>query len=103
MMLHLRRALFVPILALAVARAGSPASAQSSAQLSPDVKEFVTVDDPVVVLNHVRVIDGTGAAARPDQAVVIRNGKIAAMGASAATKAPDHARVLDLSGYTVIP
>jgi imidazolonepropionase-like amidohydrolase len=103
MTLHLRRALFVPILALAVARAGSPASAQSAAQLSPDVKEFVKVDDPVVVLAHVRVIDGTGAAARPDQAVVIRNGKIAAMGDSATTKAPDHAKVLDLSGDTVIP
>jgi imidazolonepropionase-like amidohydrolase len=90
-------------LALALARAGSVASAQFAAQLSPDVREFVKVDDPVVVLNHVRVIDGTGAAARLDQAVVIRNGTIAAMGDSATTKAPDGARVLDLSGDTVIP
>jgi imidazolonepropionase-like amidohydrolase len=99
----MQRTFVASILALAVAPAGSHATAQSAAQLSPAVKEFVKVDDPLVVLNHVRVIDGTGAAARPDQAVVIRNGKIAAMGDSAATKAPDHARVLDLAGYTVIP
>jgi imidazolonepropionase-like amidohydrolase len=99
----MRRAFLVSVLALAVAGAGSHAHAQSAAQLSPDVKAFVKVDDPVVVLNHVRVIDGTGAAARPDQAVVIRDGKIAAMGDSATTKAPDHAKVLDLNGCTVIP
>src|SRR5262245_3000097 len=99
----MRRAFFLAILALAVARAGSHANAQSAARLSPEVKEFVKVDDPVVVLNHVRVIDGTGAAARPDQAVVIRNGTIAAVGNSATTKAPDHAKVLDLTGCTLIP
>ena len=41
-----------------------------------DVAAFVTVDAPVFVLNHVRVIDGTGAAPKEDQAVVIADGKI---------------------------
>ena len=77
--------------------------AQSTAQLSAGVKEFVKVEAPVIVLNHVRVIDGTGAAPRADQAVVIQNGKITAIGDASAVKAPDQAKVLDLTGYSVIP
>jgi len=50
---------------------------QTSAQLSPAVREFVKVDASVVALTHVRVIDGTGAQPRTDQTLVIQNGKIA--------------------------
>ena len=40
-------------------------SALAAAQnLSPEVRAFVKVDAPLVALTHVRVIDGTGAAAR---------------------------------------
>ena len=41
---------------------GTIALAQT--QKSSDVTAFVTVDVPVFVLKHVRVIDGTGVAAR---------------------------------------
>lgn len=34
------------------------------AQVSPAVQPFVKVNAPVIALTHVRVIDGTGAAAR---------------------------------------
>src|ERR1035438_6952278 len=40
--------------------------AQTLSPLSPEVRRFVTVDAAVVALTHVRVIDGTGAAARGD-------------------------------------
>lgn len=74
----------------------------SAAQtLSPAVKQFVKVDAPVVALEHVRVIDGTGAAARDDQTVVISNGKIESI--SAATAAPKDAHIIDLKGYSIIP
>jgi len=96
-----RLVVFTFFMALVVVRAG--AEARSAVQLSAEVKAFVKVGDPVVVLNHVRVIDGTGAAARPDQAVVIQNGRIAAIGDSATTKPPTDAKVLDLTGSTVIP
>ena len=36
--------------------------------ISAAVKQYVAVDTPVVALTHVRVIDGTGAAPREDQA-----------------------------------
>jgi imidazolonepropionase-like amidohydrolase len=77
--------------------------AQAASQLSPQVRAFVKEDAPVIVLAHVRVIDGTGAAPRTDQTLVIANGKIATIGDSTSAKAPDGAKVLDLAGHTVIP
>ena len=82
----------------------SPASwCQSQTKLSPAVAPFVKEDAPMIALTHVRVIDGTGAAARVDQTLIIANGKIAALGDAATTKIPDGARVLDFSGHSVIP
>lgn len=77
--------------------------AQATPKLAPEVRAFVREDAPVLALTHVRVIDGTGAAPRADQTLVIRDGKIAALGDAASTKTPEGAKVLDLSGRTVIP
>jgi hypothetical protein len=68
-----------------------------------EAAEFVSVSAPVFVLEHVRVIDGTGAAAKEDQAVVVANGKIQSIGPSAAVQIPQGATSLDRTGYTVIP
>jgi len=76
---------------------------QAPPKLSPEVRAFVKEDAPVVALTHVRVIDGTGTVPRTDQTLVIANGKITAMGDAASTKIPEGAKVLDLTGYTVIP
>jgi imidazolonepropionase-like amidohydrolase len=51
----------------------------------------------------VRVIDGTGAAPRTDQTVVIVDGRIATIGDANAAKPPANSKVLDLTGRTVIP
>jgi imidazolonepropionase-like amidohydrolase len=77
--------------------------AAAQTPMAPDVAEVVSVDAPVFVLNHVRVIDGTGAAAKEDQAVVVANGKIKSIGQSASVQAPQGAQQMDLTGYTVIP
>jgi imidazolonepropionase-like amidohydrolase len=77
--------------------------AQAASKLAPEVRAFVKEDAPVIALTHVRVVDGTGSAARTDQTVVIRDGKIAAIGDVASTKIPEGAKVLDLSGRAVIP
>jgi imidazolonepropionase-like amidohydrolase len=79
------------------------AAAQGPTTLSKEVRELVSVDAPVVVLRHVRVIDGTGAPPREDQSVVISAGKIAAIGPSATTSSPSGAREIDLADHTVIP
>jgi imidazolonepropionase-like amidohydrolase len=77
--------------------------ASAQAQRPAEVSAVISVDAPVVVLNHVRVIDGTGSAARDDQAVVITNGKIATIAPAASVQAPAGAQVLDRAGFTVIP
>lgn len=78
-------------------------SSVQSQNLSPEVSEFVKVKAPVVALTHVRVIDGTGAAARDDQIVILSKGKIESLSDAASAKMPADAQVLDLHGYSVIP
>ncbi len=61
-------------------------------------------DAPLLVLTHVRVIDGTGAPAREDQALVLDRGRIAWVGPQRAAPAPRAgAVVLDATGKTVFP
>jgi imidazolonepropionase-like amidohydrolase len=81
----------------------SPSTAQRAASLGERVRPFVSVSEPVVALVHVQVIDGTGAAPKADQTVVIRDGMIADVGPSSRVVVPQGARVMDLAGHTVIP
>jgi imidazolonepropionase-like amidohydrolase len=67
-----------------------------------DVK-FTTLTAPVIVLTHARVFDGTGKPARDDQTLVIRDGKITAIGRSGAVEVPKGARIRDLTGQSVVP
>lgn len=82
--------------------AAAPNILVSQVPLDPALKEYVALDDGTIVLRQVRVIDGTGAPARDNQTVVIKDGKIAAIG-GADLKAPAGAKVLDLPGRTVFP
>ena len=66
-------------------------------------QQFIRAEAAVIVLQHVRVIDGTGAPPLEDQAIVISGGKIAAVGSLAAITIPAGSKTLDLSGYTVLP
>src|SRR5688500_15146796 len=80
----------------------SAASAQQR-QLSPQVRNFTSVDAPVVALTNVRLIDGTGAAAKEGQTIVIEGENIRAVGAASQVTVPQGAQVIDLTGHTVIP
>jgi len=71
--------------------------------LSPEVKAFVKSDAPLIALTHVRVIDGTGAAARENQTVVLAKGKIESIGDAATAAVPSGAQVMDMTGDSVIP
>ena len=55
------------------------------------------------VLKNVTVIDGTGAPAMANSAIVMTNGKIAWVGPVASLKAPSGAKVEDMSGKFVMP
>lgn len=56
---------------------------------------------PAKVLQHVRIIDGTGAPVAEDQTIVIEGKRIAGVGKN--LTAPVGAEILDLRGYTVLP
>ena len=70
---------------------------------SPAVQRFISVEAPVVALTHVRIVDGTGAAPAEDQTLVISEGRISALGSAGSTPLPNGAKVMDLSGHTVMP
>src|SRR5438309_3339523 len=92
---------FVPLALVAIAPVAL--SAQRPDSLAADVRQYVAVDTAVVALTHVLLVDGTGAAPKPDQTIVIRDGRIAEVGPAASVQVPAGARAMDLNGSTVIP
>ena len=102
----------VCLLALAGAAAAQNASPTQSASarsaltgqspFSKDVAPFVSVPGPNVIINNVRIIDGTGAPPKENQTIVISGGTIAIIGETGKLHLPA-GQVLDRPGYTVIP
>jgi len=78
-------------------------AAQRPDSFAAGVREYITVDTSVLALTHVLLIDGTGSAPKPDQTIVIRAGKIAAVGPAGSVQVPAGARTMDLNGSTLIP
>jgi imidazolonepropionase-like amidohydrolase len=68
-----------------------------------DAASYLSMHASTVALRHVEIIDGTGAAPRADQTVIIAGGRIAALGPAASTAIPRGARILDYPGSTVLP
>ncbi|MGH8158575.1 MAG: amidohydrolase family protein [Rhodanobacter sp.] len=95
---------FHPLPSLAALLAGlclaSPAWAQAP-ELSPQTLSFVSHTQSLLAITHVRVIDGTGAPAKENQTVLLRDGLIAAVGKH--VKVPKDATVIDGRGQTLIP
>src|SRR5216684_7463598 len=56
-----------------------------------------------LVFTHATVIDGTGAAPRRDQTVVITGDRIAALGRGGRLKPPVDAQTIDAAGRFLIP
>ena len=75
-----------------------------SAETPAALKPYVAEDAPVLVLLHARVIDGTGASPADDQRIDIEDGKITRVQSAKLRHAyPSNAKILDLSGKTIIP
>ena len=77
----------------------------TAAQLSahPAADPIIAVRAPIIALTHARVIDGHGHAPLENQTLILRDGKIAILGADADVKIPDGTTVRDLTGKTVLP
>ena len=82
---------------------GLPVHAQTAGALPEALRKYVAVSEPRVALRHVRVIDGTGAAPAEDQALLIADGSIVAVGPDKGMRIPKDVKVLDLEGRTVVP
>ena len=68
-----------------------------------DTKDWVAYKQPVIAFTHTTVIDGTGAAPKQDQTLVIDKGRITALGPAATTKVPTGATVIDARGKALLP
>ena len=102
----MRRHLYVlGRLTLVVGTVAHPSLAQEPAELPTPTSahEYVTVSAPTIAFTHARVIDGTGAPARTEQTVVVRDGKIAAVGDAASVAIPAGAQIIDLTGKSLLP
>jgi len=71
--------------------------------LGPGVRKYLRVSTPKVVLEHVQIIDGTGAAPSPDQNISIAGGKITAISPGADVPPTDDTTIINLRGYSVMP
>jgi imidazolonepropionase-like amidohydrolase len=80
----------------------APVLAPPPQKLGAEVQAFVSVPAGRTALTHVRVIDGTGAAAMEDRTILIDGAKIAAV-QSASAAIPAGYRTIDLAGASVIP
>src|SRR6185437_3204459 len=69
--------------------------------LSPQVQAYVAHAEPLLAITHVRVIDGHGTKAKRNQTVLLRDGRIAAVGPH--VNLPAGATVVDGTGQTLIP
>lgn len=80
----------------ALASAGQPGAPAGDAAL-------VAYDQPVLLFDNVQIVDGTGAAPRQGMALLVRDGRIAAIGRSGRVQAPAGATVIDGRGKTLLP
>lgn len=64
---------------------------------------FVSEDAPVIALVHARVIDGSGAPPQERRTLLLRDGRIERFGADGEIPVPAGAKIIDLTGKTVLP
>jgi len=97
------RQVCLSLLALAAMASAAPAHAQRLDALSPDVRKYLKASTSTIILEHVEIIDGTGAAPKADRNIVIEGGRIGAITPGADVAPRDGATILDLRGYSVMP
>ncbi len=91
-----------PLLIFAAALAASLPSG-AVPQPAPAAPSLIRERGPLIAIEHVLVIDGTGAAPRANQTVLIDNGRIAAIGPAGSVALPEGVSRVDGRGRTAIP
>lgn len=85
------------------ARLNEAQTAALAAQAPTLLESLVKVPAGAVAFTHVRVFDADNRAFVDDQTVVVRQGRIASVGAAAAARVPAGAQVIDGRGKTLVP
>lgn len=75
----------------------------ANAQLPDSDRALIAYDQKSIALTHVQLVDGTGAPPKADMTVLIRDGRISAVGPSRSIRPPADATVLNGSGKTLLP
>ncbi|GAA4027213.1 hypothetical protein GCM10022281_02340 [Sphingomonas rosea] len=78
---------------------------EETAKLVRDIsRRFLAKENSAPVLfDHVKLFDSVGGRYLADRAVLVANGKVAAVGAAGSLKAPAGARIIDGRGKTLLP
>ena len=91
------------LLSLCVLLLPSATFAQRAEKFDKRVKQYVVHDEPSIRIDDVRIVDGTGAPARPGQSILIRDGRIERVGPVAELAGGAADRVIDGKGRTLLP
>lgn len=89
----------LPLLAVAPVAA----SAQSADELDESARRFVSAAGPTTAITGAQLVDGTGAAPRAGQTVVISGERILAVGPDGEVEIPADAERIDGAGHTLVP
>ena len=70
---------------------------------SDEVRQFIDYDEDHIIITNATLIDGTGAPAKANMSVIIKDGFITAVGRDEAVSKPSGATEIDLAGKTLVP
>ncbi|MCA9738848.1 MAG: amidohydrolase, partial [Gemmatimonadetes bacterium] len=70
---------------------------------APPAPPLTDADGPLRALQHGRIWTGTGAPLLEDGTVLVRGGRIVAVGPAASVEVPADAETVDLEGRWVVP
>jgi imidazolonepropionase-like amidohydrolase len=72
-------------------------------QFTADVAAYIKINTSTFAITHVKLIDGTGKVAKPDQTIIVSGGKIQQVGNAGKVKLPDGIQTIDGTGKSLIP
>ena len=96
------RRVFVALTTALLAMTCGPLSAERPDSFSDAVQAVILHQEPVIVIDNVRIVDGTGRPAREGAAVLIENGRISAIAHAGKIRKSGALRI-DALGKTLLP